>query len=305
MTTQWPPVSAVVCTHNRPQMMRRAVNAIVNQDYPGPIEVIVVFDKSDPDNSIELNQANRSVKTISNRHADGLAGARNTGIEAATGHYVAFCDDDDEWLPEKLIRQIELLEHNPQLQTAVCGLEIVYNDHTVVRILDKERLTFADFLLDRIMEAHPSTVVFRRSLHELIGPVDQNLPGGYYEDYEWLLRASKAAPIGSINEPLVKILWGGTSYYTGKFEMIEAAVTHLLGEWPEFDSVPKGKARLLGQVAFAQAGQGKRRTALRTAWQTIKLDFTQPRAYLAIVATTGIFSANKILAELNKRGRGI
>lgn len=305
MTTTWPDVTAIVCTHNRPEMMRRAVDAIVGQDYAGRIDVLVVFDKSEPDTSIELTAPNRSVRVMSNARKPGLAGSRNTGIASASGKYVAFCDDDDEWLLNKLTPQIEVLEANPDIHTAVCGIEIIYEDKTVIRTLDADRLNFEDFLLDRIMEAHPSTVVFRRTLDAQIGPVDQDLPGGYYEDYEWLLRASKASPIASINEPLVKILWGGTSYYTGKFEMIEAAVTHLMAEWPEFDTVPKGKARLLGQVAFAQAGQGHKRDAAKTAIETIKLDFKQPRAYLALVAATGIISANKILAGLNKRGRGI
>lgn len=303
--SELPSVTAIVCTHNRPQMMRNAVAAIVGQDYGGQIEVIVVFDKTEPDPSIEMAGANRSVRVMPNQRKPGLAGGRNTGIEAASGEYVAFCDDDDEWLPNKLTPQIELLQAHPEIDTVVCGLEIIYDDHTVVRTLATDRLTFNDFLLDRIMEAHPSTVVFRRSLHEQIGPVNQELPGGYYEDYEWLLRASQASPIGSINKPLVKILWGGTSYYTGKFEMIENAIVHLMKEWPDFDSVPKGKARLLGQLAFAQAGQKKRRAAIRTAWETIRLDVRQPRAYLALVASTGIISANKILAALNKRGRGI
>ncbi len=305
MNTAWPDVTAIVCTHNRPQMMRRAVDAIVAQEYQGRIDVLVVFDKTEPDTSIELTSPNRSVRVMSNVRKPGLAGGRNTGIASASGTYVAFCDDDDEWLPNKLTPQIEVLEANPDIHTAVCGLEIIYDDNTVIRTLESERLTFDDFLLDRIMEAHPSTVVFRRTLDAKIGPVDQDLPGGYYEDYEWLLRASKESPIASINEPLVKILWGGTSYYTGKFEMIENAIKHLMAEWPEFDAVPKGKARLLGQLAFAQAGQGKKGEAVKTAIETIKLDFKQPRAYLAIVASTGILSANKILAELNKRGRGV
>jgi glycosyltransferase involved in cell wall biosynthesis len=286
-------------------MMRRAVDAIVAQQYEGDVDVIVVFDQTEPDSSIELDTGARKVSITSNSRKPGLAGARNTGIGLATGAYVAFCDDDDEWLPDKLRAQIELLESDRSISTAVCGLEIIYGDRTVVRTLDRDRLTFDEFLRDRIMEAHPSTVVFRRELHDQIGPVDQELPGGYYEDYEWMLRASRATPIGSVNRPLVKILWGGTSYYTGKFEMIEEAVNHLLDEWPEFDSVPKGKARLLGQVAFAQAGQKKRRSAARTAWQCIRLDPRQPRAYLALVAATGVISANRILALLNRRGRGI
>ena len=252
-----------------------------------------------------MQSENRSIRVITNQSSPGLAGARNSGIAATEGTYIAFCDDDDEWLPTKLRRQIEVLEADEHAQVAVCGLRIVYDDSTVDRVLDRDRLTFDDFLADRIMEAHPSTVVFRRSLNDTIGPVDETLPGGYYEDYEWLLRAAKVAPILSVNLPLVNILWGGTSYYTGKFEMIEKAITHLLDEYPDFDTHRKGKGRLMGQIAFAQAGQNKRGDAVRTAIETVKLDPVQPRAYLALVAATGAVSANRILAELNKRGRGV
>ena len=173
-----------------PPVIRRAVDAIVSQQYEGDIDVIVVFDQTEPDSSIETETGARKVTITSNTRKPGLTSTRNTGIGLATGAYVAFCDDDDEWLPDKLRAQIELLESDPTISTAVCGLEIIYGDRSVVRTLDSDRLTFDDFLLDRIMEAHPSTVVFRRELHDQIGPVDQALPGGYYEDYEWLLRAS-------------------------------------------------------------------------------------------------------------------
>lgn len=285
--------------------MRRAVDAVLTQDYEGFIEVVVVFDKSEPDMSLEMEEDNRRIRVISNQRSPGLAGARNTGIAATSSAYVAFCDDDDEWLPSKLRRQIDVLEADEFAQVAVCGIRIVYDDRTVDRVLNRDRLTFQDFLADRIMEAHPSTVVFRRSLNEAIGPVDENLPGGYYEDYEWLLRAARIAPIASVNVPLVNILWGATSYYTGKFEMIEKAVKHLLNEYPDFDDHRKGKGRLMGQIAFAQAGQDKRGEAVRAAIETVKLDPIQPRAYLALVAASGVMDASRILAELNKRGRGV
>jgi len=300
-----PLVSALVATHNRPELLRKALDAILAQDYAGRLEIIVIFDKSEPDESLAMDEPNRAIRVITNTNTPGLAGARNTGIAEAAGDYVAFCDDDDAWLPAKLTAQVELMEANPEVGMTVTGIEIIYADKTVVRVLEQERITFDDLLEDRIMEAHPSTVVFRRKLASEFGPVDEHLPGGYYEDYEYLLRVARTTEIASVNRPLVHILWGGTSYYMGKFEMIEKAIVHLMKEYPEFDRHPAGKARLLGQVAFAQAGQKKRGEAVKTSAQALKLNPRELRAVLATVAATGIVSANKILAELNKRGRGI
>ncbi len=300
-----PLVSTIIATHNRPKLVRKAIDAVIAQDYAGPIEIIVVFDKSEPDTSLEFSDDNRSLRVVTNVNTPGLAGARNTGIAEAKGEYVAFCDDDDAWLPAKITTQVDLLESQTDIGFCVTGIEIIYDDRTVVRVLDQTRITFDDLLANRLMEAHPSTVVFRRELAEKWGPVDEHLPGGYYEDYEYLLRVTKVTEIASINKPLVHILWGGTSYYMGKFEMIEKAITHLMDQYPEFDRSPTGKARLLGQIAFAQAGQKKRKEAFKTSAEALKLNPKELRAVLASVAATGAVSANKILAELNKRGRGI
>ena len=100
---EYPSVSVVVPTRDRPELLRAALGAILDQDYPGAIEVIVVYDHSRA-GSVARNgaQPKRRVRVISNSRTPGLAGARNTGILAATGELVAFCDDDDEWLPGKL-----------------------------------------------------------------------------------------------------------------------------------------------------------------------------------------------------------
>ncbi|HEV2893829.1 MAG TPA: glycosyltransferase family A protein, partial [Actinomycetota bacterium] len=98
MAAETPPVSVVVPTRDRPELLRRAVTAILEQTYQGPIECVVVFDQSDPDLPWGALPAGRRLVLVRNQRTPGLAGARNSGILAATGELVAFCDDDDEWL---------------------------------------------------------------------------------------------------------------------------------------------------------------------------------------------------------------
>jgi glycosyltransferase involved in cell wall biosynthesis len=106
-----PSVSVVIPTHDRPDFVRNAVRSVLEQDYPGAVEALVVFDNSEP---FEIDpptatSAARSISTLVNTRKQGAFGARNTGLLAAKGDLVAFLDDDDEWLPSKLARQVAVL----------------------------------------------------------------------------------------------------------------------------------------------------------------------------------------------------
>ena len=82
-------VSVVIATRDRPRLVREAIDAVFAQDLPANIEVIVVADQSTPDMSLVRSEPGRTVRVIENIRTPGLAGARNTGIEAATGEFVA------------------------------------------------------------------------------------------------------------------------------------------------------------------------------------------------------------------------
>jgi glycosyltransferase involved in cell wall biosynthesis len=109
-----PKVSVVIATRERPVLLHRAIRRVMEQTYAGEIELVIVFDQSEP-HPIEVEiPAGRTLTVIRNtERSPGLAGARNTGVLATSGQYVAFCDDDDEWLPEKLTRQVAALAATP------------------------------------------------------------------------------------------------------------------------------------------------------------------------------------------------
>lgn len=195
-TTALPSVTVVVPTRDRPQLLRASVKAIVDQEYPGAIEVIVVYDQSQPDMSLDRGDDRRRVRVITNTRSPGLAGARNTGILAATGNLVAFCDDDDEWLPGKLMAQVDALRSNPDAEFAGCGIRITYEDRQVDRTLDMRRVPLEALLRDRLAELHASTFLMRRdAVVNGFGLVNEEIPGSYAEDYEFLLRAARRAPL--------------------------------------------------------------------------------------------------------------
>src|SRR5687768_6128571 len=94
-----PFVSVVVPTRERPRLLVRAVASIMSQRYDGEIECLVVFDQSDPSLPAIDVPAGCTLRAIANDRTPGPSGARNAGVLAAQGDIVAFCDDDDEWLP--------------------------------------------------------------------------------------------------------------------------------------------------------------------------------------------------------------
>lgn len=101
-------VSAVIPTRGRPEQLARALNSVYCQSYPY-LEIVVVVDGPDP-RTIQLisSLTDKRLRLISLPASVGGAEARNEGIRASTGHWIAFLDDDDEWLPNKISEQIAL-----------------------------------------------------------------------------------------------------------------------------------------------------------------------------------------------------
>ncbi|MDQ1529937.1 MAG: hypothetical protein QOE37_42 [Microbacteriaceae bacterium] len=301
-----PDVSVIIATRGRPQLLRKAVTAALDQAYAGRIEVIVVFDQVAIDPLADVSvPAGRAVRTISNARAQGLAGGRNTGVLAASGELIAFCDDDDEWLPGKLEAQVRAWKADPLASLVATGIRIESPGGSHVR-LPPARASFSDFLDSRITEIHPSTFLLRRA--DLLGPiglVDEDLPASYGEDYDLLLRASRTGHVLSVVEPLVVINWNRASFFSGKWEGIAAGLSYLLGKFPEFAGTPRGTARIAGQVAFAHAALGRRREAAAWATRAIRNDRRQLRAYAALAITARLAPAPLLVDLVNRRGRGL
>jgi len=301
-----PLVSVVIATRDRPEMVREAIASVLGQDYAGPIEVLIVFDQSEPDLTLEQQAAGRSVRVLRNPRKPGLAGSRNSGIVETAGEYVAFCDDDDYWLPGKLTAQVDALSAVPVAGMCTTGIRVQYDGDEFDRSLDLDHVTLEHLLRDRHTELHPSTFVLRRRLLvEVIGLVDEEVPGGFGEDYEFLLRTAKWHPIVNVREPHTVIRWGKQSFFFRRWETMSAGLSWLLERYPEFETSPRGSARVHGQIAFAQAAMGNRREGLRWARASFRRSAREPRAYLAAAIAVGVVRPDQVMEALHKRGKGV
>ena len=306
-------VSVIIPTRERPELLRRAVRSVLAQEYAGRIECLVVVDSPDTPlpNLADLvpgtaAEGRRTVRVLRNARTPGLAGTRNTGYLAAEGPYLASCDDDDEWLPGKVAAQVALIERHPDTSLVATGIVVHLAGRDLPRDADPRPLTFEDFLADRRMEVHPSTYLTRRAaVLEGFGLVDEEIPGGYAEDYEWLLRAARTGPVRCVPQRLVRVHWHEGSFFTSRWQMIDEALTWLLEQVPEFSTVPRGLGRVEGQLAFANAALGRRRQALSWAGRALRHHPTSRQAWASLPVAGGLVSADRVVSLARRHGRGV
>lgn len=301
-----PPVTAVVPTHRRPDLMRRAVQSIIDQDYAGQIEIIVVFDATDPVLPDLETGPDRTVRAVVNDRVRGLAGARNTGILAARHGHVAFLDDDDHWMRGKLEAQMAVFAAHPEVGLVGTAMEVDDGRKTHERRVPLTVVTHADLVRDRIASLHSSSFVFRRDvLVEHVGMIDEELPGAYGEDYDVLLRTSQLGPIRLVDEPLVSVRWSGQSFFYGKWAQYAEGLIYLQGKHEGLRSDPEARARIGSQIGFALAAAGQRKAARTWLAPVLRTQPTNVRAWLGLLISWRVLSADAVARVANLVGKGI
>ena len=258
-----------------------------------------------PTTPLSLPIPQRPIRVTTNTRTPGLAGARNSGITESTGELIAFCDDDDSWRPDKLAHQVDVLTRQRMTDFVIGSIDVAYDGKVTRRTPPSTELRFEDLLRSRVMEAHPSTFVIRRSLFDEIGLVDEHIPGSYAEDYELLLRAARKAPIGVAPDSITRVLWHPTSFFADGWRNRIDALEYLLDLYPEFENEPSGLARIEGQLAFANAAIGGKKRARSLAGQAIRRCPTEKRAYLALLVSLGLFHPDTVVRYVQRLGRGI
>lgn len=196
-----PSVSVIIPTYQRANLVSQAIESVLAQTYTD-YEIIVVIDGS-TDNTKEVLAQFKDKITVIYQENKGLSAARNTGIMATKGLYVAFLDDDDLWAPNKLEKQLACFESNPKIGL-VYSDGFFFNEKSVLP--DKWTSVYppppvwqflALFARNVILA---STVVVPRECLEEVGLFDETLKS--CEDYDLWLRIIEKFPIYFLNEPL-------------------------------------------------------------------------------------------------------
>lgn len=304
----WSPlVTVVIPTRDRPELLRRALESVLAQDLPADLEVLVVVDGAAPPLDLPSGTPGRGVRVLTNDRAPGLAGTRNTGILAAAGDWVAFCDDDDHWLPGKLGTQLSVLDAHPEVEMITTAMVVDWRGRRTVRLAHRDCVEHQDLLRSRMAMLHSSSFLIRRTaLLDGIGLVEESLPGGgMSEDWDLLLRASRRQPIAHVDAPLVVVEWGRSSFFSGAWADRNLAHLWLIDHHPEIAQDRPAAALMYGKVAYGCAVLGRRREAVSWALRSIAARWREPRGYLALASATGVLPAGLFLDVLNRHGHGI
>ncbi|MEE9379540.1 MAG: glycosyltransferase family 2 protein [Candidatus Lokiarchaeia archaeon] len=204
-------VSIIIPTFKRNQYLKRAINSVLNQTF-NEFEIIVVDDNNEGSRYRKLNEKlmedyKDNEKIIYIKHQQNLNGAaaRNTGIKFSKSKYIAFLDDDDEYLPEKIELQINLLEKLDKTWGAVyCGYSIYRKNKLLQRNLNLGSGNLKKKLL--LMETPIggcSTLLMKRSILKELDGFD--IAFSRHQDWELLIRFFRRYRIAYVNRILVKM----------------------------------------------------------------------------------------------------
>lgn len=199
-----PAVSVIVPTFNRADLLPRAIASVRSQTF-GDFELIVVDDGStDGTEAVVAGFPDTRVRYLQQPHNAGVAAARNRGIRAARADLVAFLDSDDEWLPDKLARQVAVFHDASQdLGLVYTGVECVLPGGG--RRIDRPEArgdVYRQMLGRNVVHGGGSNVMMRRSVVATVGFFDERLSA--IEDYEYWLRIARFFRVEFVDAPLIR-----------------------------------------------------------------------------------------------------
>ncbi len=208
MIAESPPlVSVVIPAFNAKRTIQRALDSVALQNWQ-PLEVIVVDDASTDGTADAVEDLAKSgVRLVRMSRNGGASAARNHGIRAAAGKYVAFLDADDTWLPEKLRHQIAALEANSRMSIVTCNSILVNAEGEVVRESHQRYAPVAGAEAWKTLLAYnfipTPTVVARKDRLMEAGEFNTALP--LAEDLDMWIRLALLGEVGVLPQVLVKI----------------------------------------------------------------------------------------------------
>jgi glycosyltransferase involved in cell wall biosynthesis len=188
-------VSCIIPSHNRPVEVERAIDSVINQTYEGHLEIVVVSDSGKP---IERELPNNRSLLYLPVEKCGAPKARNIGIKESHGQFIAFLDDDDEWYPTKIDKQMKLISEWKNCPLVVCWS---LDERRTPRIVRLSSVINHRKLLKSFRVSSTSGFLFRRYPLELHKGFDESLPAS--QEYDLAIRISKNHDIRCVKEVLM------------------------------------------------------------------------------------------------------
>jgi glycosyltransferase involved in cell wall biosynthesis len=199
-----PFVTVIIPTYNRADLLSEALESVFRQTYRD-YEIIVVDDGS-TDDTPRITEQYKDKITVIRQTNGGRSRARNAGIAAARGRYIAFLDDDDLWVPRKLEQQVRILEENPTVGLVSCSVHLT-REGSPTRTWSQTTPSGLDAWTEQLVLGdgvhNPSTLLIRKDILCRIELFDPNVEP--CEDWDLLIRlAFRGVRLHHIEEPMVE-----------------------------------------------------------------------------------------------------
>lgn len=257
-------VSVLMLTYNRPNFLPRAIQSIVNQDFPN-WELIVVHDGPNQRTREIMNQWTRSDSRIRYFHrtkGGNIANATNYGLMQARGEYVAILDDDDFWISRtKLNKQVRFLDENPD-HVACGGGMVVVDQNGRARLRCLKRQEDGDMKRWALI-ANPiahSTAMFRRSVVHQCGRYDESLEG--FQDWDIFLKLGQCGKLFNFLEEFTGYtMWDGGGSFAQHRKNTRSALTIVLRHARGYRGFPLAMAIAALHHAYAYLPEGVRKSS--------------------------------------------
>jgi len=269
-----PPISVVITTYNRENLVVRALKSVLIQTFKD-FEVLVVDDGSTDNTRQVIQEIQKEDKRVVYVYQEnkGWPSALNTGLSNAQGRYIAFLDSDDEWLPEKLEKQVKVLEELKNVGLVSCCAFRIFPDGTKklykTPYLGIFKKTKWKLFWEKWGIITLSTVMIRKEVVERIGFFDEKIKAG--ADVDFYLRCIKEFDFYFIDEPLVNYYEFAQSLSKTQFwEKWIPEYEYILEKYKEnFEKCKKAKSRFLRTLATCYLLKGDLKKAKKYQWEAI------------------------------------
>ncbi len=202
--THGPAVSIVIPVFSRAETITQAIGSAASQTFEDR-EIVVVDDASTDGTVAAVESLGMNELTLVRHAANlGAAAARNSGIKAARGRWIAFLDSDDVWASNKLERQIATMRAaGPAVRACATGFRLTKGEQTSIVRLDWTAADFRRLILFGCSISPGTTLLVERSVFDEIGPFDEQFHR--LEDWDWLLRFARSYDLEFVPDPLATV----------------------------------------------------------------------------------------------------
>lgn len=203
MSMKKPLVSVIVTTFNRCEMLANTIQSILEQTF-FDFELIVIDNMSEDGTREYIGSIqDERIRYIRNQNYGVIAKNRNYGIREAKGSYIAFCDDDDLWMPNKLDIQVTLLQNNPSQVMCYSQAELFFDNQTLKKLMIRRSVKKSHFI--HLLQGNfipNSSVLIKRDVFDQLGFLNES--SEIREDYEMWLRVANNFSIVGTDQVLIR-----------------------------------------------------------------------------------------------------